>query len=525
MALTVYKLFLLLGARITYSSIKDKLLQHPKYPSLFSLTNTLGNFGLENKAVRVKREQLGQLETPFLAISKNTDCLLVKNIQGETIKFFTTTGKLKSITDFETNWDGLVVLVDASSELKENEYLKKRTTEKLNKLKSLFTIALLILISSYTLVSLNSVFLKIMFLTHLTGLFFGALLGVKEINKNTEYPFCKVGTRMDCDSVLNSKGAKIFSWLSLTDLVIIFFSSVTFIILLMPFLSSEIFASLSAIVAILGITSLPLSLYSIGYQGIVLKKWCILCLGTVLVLILNGFLGYLILTDTDYNYPSSVTSFYLLGISFALMIVVWSNLKVILSKSLKFESLHYSNLRLFNDLKVFQVLLEKQPTVTMDFLQAEVILGNNHSQNTLTVAMNPFCPACKKEYLDILELLDGHPKYAKVVIRFTGNINSMDKTVIFISKYLIDLYLSNKESFIDILLDWFQFKDIKALINKYPHESHDLSKTILEHSYVWSDKVKIESTPSLFLNDKKLPKGYKASHLTNILKMNPDFNQ
>lgn len=520
--MTIHKLFRLLDARITYSSIKDKLLQHPKYPSLFSLTNTLENLGLENKAVRIKKEQLGQLETPFLAISTFTDDVIVKAVHNGTIEYSTPKRAMvsSSITDFEKMWDGLVILVDTSAKLEEKGYTKKRNLERVRYLKFPLAVFLGIVVLASIFVDLGTILLKSMLLSNLIGLSLSILLVAKDINKDIKYPFCKLGNKMDCDSVLNSKVAKIFDWLSLADLGLLFFSSITLVLTMSVFLPPLIGNGLSALVALLGFPVLPFTFYSIFYQGFIIKKWCVLCLGVVAILWSNSILGYFYISGTSFDSHFPVKSLFLLVLCIAGPISIWTFLKGILIRSTKHETLHYSNLRVLNDSKVFQLLLQNQKSVPMDFQEMEIVLGSPDSQNTLTVAINPFCPACQKEFDHITELLENHPKFANVVIRFTGSVYSLDKSILYISKLLADIYLTNRGVFKEVLKGWFENRDIRTIMIKYPHKPQQASKTIVEHSFIWSKKVNITSTPTIFFNDRELPKNYRIANLLHILDMN-----
>lgn len=521
--MTVHKLFRLLGVRITYSSIKDKLLQHPKYPSLFSLTSTLGNLGLENKAVRIKKEQLGQLETPFLAISTLTDDVIVKAVHDGTIEYSTPKKGMvsSSIADFEKMWDGLVILVDTSAKLEEKGYTKKRNLERLRYLKFPLAVSVGIVVLTSIFTGLGSILLKLMFLSNLIGLSLAVLLVAKVINKDIKYPFCKIGNKMDCDSVLNSKAAKIYGWVSLTDLGLLFFSSTTLALAMSAFAPPIVDDGLFALVALLGFLVLPFTVYSIFYQGFVIKKWCVLCLGIVAILWTNGTLGYLYISETGFDSHFPGKSLFLLLLCIAGLVAIWTFLKDILIKSLNHETLHYSNLRVLNNSKVFQLLLENQKSVPMDFQEMEIVLGSSDSQNTLTVAMNPFCPACQQEFNYLTELLENHPSFANVIIRFTGSVNSLDKSILYMSKLLADIYLTNRDVFTEALKDWFENRDVKTIMGKYPHKTQQESKTIVEHSFIWSEKVNIRSTPTIFINDREFPMNYRISNLLQILYYEP----
>lgn len=54
-----------------YEDFKYKLNSHPDFPTLKSISDTLEKFGFENTPVRLKPEELQELDSPFLAYIKD----------------------------------------------------------------------------------------------------------------------------------------------------------------------------------------------------------------------------------------------------------------------------------------------------------------------------------------------------------------------------------------------------------------------------------------------------------------------
>ncbi|MEZ4900631.1 MAG: cysteine peptidase family C39 domain-containing protein [Spirosomataceae bacterium] len=55
------------SARLTLTTLREALEQHPDYPSLLSLGDALDRFQIENAALRIDAEQLALLQVPYIA--------------------------------------------------------------------------------------------------------------------------------------------------------------------------------------------------------------------------------------------------------------------------------------------------------------------------------------------------------------------------------------------------------------------------------------------------------------------------
>lgn len=518
----IHELLLLQGIKVTYNSVMDKLLQHPLFPSLFSITNTLENLGLENKAVKIEKDKLLQLEVPFLVLIQNQQTVLVKSVKEGNITYL---NPLKgwlttSIGEFEKLCENMAVLVDTTAKFSEKDYPKKRSLESLYKLRLPVSLSLIVTLIISVLFGLDDIFQKLVLITNLMGLIISFLLVKREV-KHTHYSFCKWRSNIDCDEVLNSKAAKILRWLSFSDIGLLYFSGNILVLLVISLQPENLGLSLFNLMSLLFFLALPYTFYSILYQGFVIKKWCVLCLGVMIVLWLNAILGYFYMLQTEFHFDIEKTSFFVLCSCLLVPASIWMYLKGILKKNFAYEPLYYSALRMINDSQIFRLVLQKKESTSLDLQENEIILGNTKSRNTLTIVINPYCPACGREYDHILELLEKHPDFTRVILRFAGSIQYLDEYKLEASTILIDRYLHNKSNYKKVLKDWFEIRNVEDFLKKYPTKHSKLTELMLIGHYKWAEKANVSITPTYYFNGKKMNPEITIKNLSNMLDVNP----
>jgi len=95
---------------------------------------------------------------------------------------------------------------------------------------------------------------------------------------------CHLNKATNCNTVLNDKASKVFGWFGWADVGFVYFTG-GFLFLLLNLNEQSL-----SLLAILSALSVPYPLFSIYYQGFVLKKWCPMCLGIQLILIIEFIL-------------------------------------------------------------------------------------------------------------------------------------------------------------------------------------------------------------------------------------------
>ena len=241
--------------------LKERLLSDPN-DGVLPITNTLDFFEVKNIAATVPKESFDQLPDFFIAqISNGNQQNLVLLDKTKPNKILITSDENKVIPltkeEFLLHWTGLIIAIEKN----ENPIKSKNNKDLYLKIGLLFcAVSLILYVAFLTHSSYKSIYIT----TSLIGLFLSYLiikekLGVDEIPSR----FCKISKITDCKSVLNSKQAKIFKKLDLSDICIIYFS---FLVLSFPYSSNSIlFFTLS-------VSSIPIVFYSFYNQFFKIKN-------------------------------------------------------------------------------------------------------------------------------------------------------------------------------------------------------------------------------------------------------------
>lgn len=164
-------------------------------------------------------------------------------------------------------------------------------------------------------------------------------------------------------------------------------------------------------------------------------------------------------------------------------------------------------------------MLEKQKKLTVNPEGLGIILGNHRGENTIIKVCNPYCGPCAKAH-HVIEWLLEENKNLQVQIIFTADDDEKDiktKPV----KHLMALYEKDNGGLIQKALDdWYlaDKRDYDAFAGKYILNGElDRQGEKLKAMKRWCDEVKIEFTPTFFVNGFQLPKQYKIEELKYFL--------
>jgi len=184
----------------------------------------------------------------------------------------------------------------------------------------------------------------------------------------------------DCNNILESKAARLFGTISLSEIGFGYFATNLLLLLLYP-------ASLPAI-ALLNILTLPFTLWSVWYQGAKAKQWCALCLIVLALLwaifFINLLFGYIDITRFFF-FGAEKTE----GIYFQLFVAACCYLFSVLGVNLiaskvnnekETQSLRQSINSLKADEDVFKTLLKKQPYFETSDCDSVFRFGNRNSK-------------------------------------------------------------------------------------------------------------------------------------------------
>ena len=269
---------------------KKTILSHPDYPSLLSVSDSLQQLGIPSQIGKIEEEHLSKIEFPFIIHleSSREGLVLIKNKEDLS----------KDRIDL-SQWKGIVLKAESIAQVKDNGHNTTFKKEQFRKKLSFVFISSLVGLVSVLAIQAFSWINTVLLITNIFGLAIGFVLFAKELGvtyKPVE-SFCNTSTRVNCDKILNSDGAKFLSFFSLSEAV---FSYFVFQLLIAGVALS--FSSLSeqylwVLLAGSGL-SIPIVIYSIYYQAIKAKTWCKLCMVVNGVLVAQAvFFGFLLIDN------------------------------------------------------------------------------------------------------------------------------------------------------------------------------------------------------------------------------------
>lgn len=487
-----------------YSNVVDEFedlfSSHPNYPSLFAITDSLNLLEIDNIAIKIPKEQFAELPEIFLTLYKGEMVLLYKNKEGVTIE--DEKGKKKKLTsqEFLPDWDLIIIAVEP------NSGKQTKTIANYKWLSFVLPILLLIVFSGF----LNgfSIYPLLFLNTSMLGLFLSVLILQEKFDIKTELvsKFCNLSPESSCDSVIKSDKGTITSWLSFTDLPVLFFGINFFSLLLQPVQSVPIVAGLSLI-------AVPFLVYSVWVQKVKIKKWCLLCLAVATVIFIQGVFFPFIQNSAIAFDSLTGTLTYLFSV--ILVFSGWMLLKPIVEKEIKATKEVKELKRFKRSFKVFQSLTkEVKSEITLQKFKG-IEFGKPNFSTNIILFLSPSCGHCHKAFQDAYELYKWNPESVYLNVLFNinpENENNRFKTIVE-SLLIVNSFDSQKAQ--EALIDWHIHNlDIEAWKDKWQVATNDmLVNNEMQSQYDWCLSNELNYTPIKIVNSKLFPNEYEISEL------------
>lgn len=510
-----------IGIMIPKSFVTDYVLKHPEHDSLLAISDFCNSRDIPNYACSLSIQDVQEKgKFPFIAyfLGNGGEFVLVKSIDDKKVKF-DQAGKTKmvSIQDFEEMWSGIAFYIDTETRYTESGYWRNILQERFEDVKIpllISLLAMLVIIQMYMNGSILGTAFIFLFSIKLSGVLISLIIQNSELNENSKLSklVCSMTKESDCTSILRSKEARLFG-LKLSDLETVYFLS-GLVSLYLALIFSQIDQVLS-ILYLLSLFTVPFIVYSFYTQIAVLKKWCPLCMATVVCILLEYtqifIYDNLLFEFWDLINVDSIAIFILSSLFSATFFVVTKDSITSLYNDRKFEYLFY---RLKRKSNIFNASYNATPEMDMQFRASEIILGNPSTDIRVTFVTNTQCSPCKTAHKAINEVLNTNRQDFQLIVRFI--ITEINKRE---SLHLMELFkVYGPEVFEAALSFWFENLNYELLIKQYPVEqiSKDTQMLMLR-TINWFDYNHITSSPTVFLNNKILNQDYEISDLKWLL--------
>ena len=487
---------------IDESQFSVQLLSHPDYPSLKSITDSLGGISIGHVAISIPKEKIFDIPQLFMAqtFSKGLFKFVLVELTSSHAHIWTNKKSQQRIpiNTFTDIWTGVVVLVEKNTLSKSKSFF--------NHVRNIFDknkITLLIIIGLAFIFKV-SVLLGFLMLS-VFGLIFSVQAVFKELGVKSHFSeyFCSINPQTSCDAILNSSGSVLFKNVKLSDLGVLYFFVQILLALLFNTESTLLyfFVPLSSLGSVFGI-------YSLFYQAVVVKKWCPICLAVVGVL----FAQFSILLIGNYDWQGFMLSFRFnektIGILLLVLVSIfsWSHLRGYVKRHTDIPKMNLENLKFKRNYHLFISYFYSLPSINTKIEKVdEIILGRIDAPIELLVITNPLCKGCISLHNDLAILLNTYSDMVKVKYRFyVPHMDRSDPRTM-VSERLLELYVNETEVSFNTALDKWYSDPSKNWIEHYqPCNEREFNRTLVLQKD-WCIQNEIDETPCLFINGRRYP--------------------
>ncbi|WP_282044188.1 vitamin K epoxide reductase family protein [Winogradskyella flava] len=495
---------------VDFDELDFQIQSHPTYPSLHAVTGVLDHFNIENLALDVPKtiDTFNQLPTTFLAqleIDSQKQFVVITKIKnGCKITLGGTQKETLSEFEFLNQFTGILLAVekDTTTTMSSGSLLNPNLLKGLV-LTTLIAFALMLILSKPSTIDLGFLCLSII------GIYISISVFKQEQGESNILvdAFCSnPSEKKSCNAVLNSKAAIIYKNLKLSDISITYFTGLALAISFLSLSSKAIF-----IPKLISLMVLPITIYSIYFQSVVIKKWCFLCLSIVAVMWCQSCFNILSFQPI-YDIEStliSVLSFSCTGILWLLGSKFFKD-----NKSLKKIKIDYYKFKRNFDL--FFTQLDKSKTInTYIKSKEEIVFGNSNSNLNILIITNPLCGHCKPVHNTIEQIISNYPQLTKLTIRFNINPEHPENTAVKIATRLLELYNTKSiETCLNAMHDIYGDSSPSEWLKKWNECSQPNNYLpILRDQFNWCSDNSINFTPEILINGKSYPKMFDRNDL------------
>lgn len=524
----------LLNVKVTKTSVKNLLQNHPDYPSLLSISDALKKWNLENGSIQIEKEDLLEMSTPFISYLKGGGgrFIVVKNISETQVTYFNgLSDSNESVNSFVSRWNGIILLAEPTEESGEIDYLPHRRKEFRNAIilptffaAGIFSIFLSFFFYPNQFPFRFVVFYTCLLLTNWIGIGITSTLLWYEIDKKNSFiqKICTGVAKTNCTAILSSKHAKPFG--------IISWSEIGFFYFVFSFLCLFFKPELTPIITFLSVMASPYILFSVYYQWRVARQWCILCLSVQFILLTNLCISFLIADHSPLKGFLLELQKNIINLPFLFVITFfpigfWFFIKPKLKRNVMQKDANIELNRFKYNEDFFLTQLQKQDEIIQPPGGLGITLGNPHASHTLIKVCNPYCGPCAKAHSEIENLLQRCSDLKIQIIFAVTNHESDIKALP--AKHLLAIHEKGDKSHIERALnDWYsaENKDYDQFATKHPlNIKLSTQDQKIEEMEKWCTQVNIEYTPTFFYDGHHFPRSYSVKDLYYFISLsNPN---
>ena len=535
---SVYNLLKVLGVRATYGYVDRVLKEHPDYPSLLSIAESLPEWGVSTEGVRGEISDISEVDYPSIVhlagAGTAPDFAVLEEVRGGNATLLNPAGerRLLSLEEFAGIWSGVLLRVFPGKNSGEPDYAAHRRVARLEQLRFIATWlglpALFILAFGCGLARVGILSTLVpLGLAKAVGFILCAIMTAATLGQaNVLQSLCPRGKVANCARVIRSPAGRLFG-VSMAEWGLLYSGGGLLSLIISLYLGD--LADILFLLGLLGLLALPYTLFSVLYQAFVIRSWCWMCLVVMGMFWLESYvLRDNILSGISSGISSVVFPLSLL-LGFGAVIFTWVSLKHVLVDARTAKSTEYQLIRLRRRPEYIQFELNSGDEVDLGEFPFEVVIGPRQAALTITAVVNPLCGHCWRAFNDLNQLIPIAKGNLKGVIRFLVTPNKEDETPTETEKFLdrevslaiLSLARDGELAKVrEALTDWFSPDEplSKAKYNRW-REKYSLNDAhsgqavteVLDLHRSWAGDRGIPGTPTLFFGGRELSPGLQLS--------------
>jgi uncharacterized membrane protein len=485
-----------LGIDVSKSYCRDEISTHPDYPALTSVADFLRNGDMQYYAVKADSSYIQEFNYPILAH--------VALPGQEYLRIVSSIEDWHKQKDLSKHWSGIVVVPSENPKWLNRDNSSYLRNELKIKLLVSFICFLCLLIFSFTIYYTPDFALNLFGLLSLIGTFTSVLIQVNELGFQSHVvkQLCGVFNESGCDRVINSDYGKGVSGITIADASLIYFSS-QFILYVGGCLGNTVLVTSLSTLSLFGLVAALWSLYT---QAFKLKSWCALCLIIVFALTSQAVLPYFFRYNSIdlwslmyFVLPTMILVLLTLPIKQLIKINLANNIKIIELRRFKLDGAAFIS-------KWQQGHLVDEAEESID-----LIIGSKDAQLCITAACNLYCKPCARTHQILDDLINRHSNHVCVKLKLLiAGEKSMKAATAVLQKAAEDLPENIRQA---VFSTWFENMDLEKWAQMWqPNTKLDVQDSLKQHK-LWMHTNQITATPTLFLNNRKIPGQYSLDDI------------
>ncbi len=488
------------GVNINKSYCKEEVSTHPDYPALTSVIDFLESGCMAYHAVKADNSYINEFNYPVLAHIQ---------LPGQEYLHIVPDAKYwdeqKEITQ---NWSGVVIIPTEETSWSTTTNTAYLHSQRRKTILATLLCSISLMVFAITIYLTPNFLLNAFGLLSLAGISISVLLQANELGFQSQIvkQVCSAFSESGCERVIKSSYGRGVWGVTPADTSLLYFIT-QFIIYVVSCLGSSL---LLTGLFTFAIAATAVMIWSLYIQAVKVKSWCTLCL--VVVVILGGqSIIALLLREESVSFVSLGTFMLAAAVLALFFFPVKELLKTNVANDIKLVELR----RFKSDGTLFISKWQQEQEVDDPKWQHDLILGSKHAPLCITAACNLYCNPCAKTHLALDNLIERYGDHVCVKIRIlVSSRDFTEATRAVLQKVAEDLPQDTLQA---VMTSWFEKMDLKYWTQLWqPDSTLDVQERLEQHQF-WMTRNKIVTTPTLFLNDRKIPGQYALEDVERLI--------